>query len=185
MYVRNRRDRYGAASIALHWFMFLLIGAVYACVELREAFPKNSNPRETLKALHYMLGLSVLALAHLRLLAYFTGPAPRIEPEPPRWQRLLARFMHLALYVFMVAMPLAGWFLLSARGLPIPFFAWELPPLMAPNKTLAKLIDELHEAGGTVGYALIGAHATAALFHHYVVRDNTLLRMLPGRFNGR
>ena len=91
--------------------------------------------------------------------------------------------MHLALYAFMVAMPLGGWLLLSAKGQPIPFFAWELAPLTTPDKALAKLVDKLHEVGGTVGYALIGAHATAALFHHYVVRDSTLLRMLPSRFD--
>ncbi len=183
MYVRNSSDRYAVVPMALHWFMLLLIGAVYFCTELREAFPKGSTAREALKTGHYVLGLSVLLLTHLRLLAYITGPAPRIEPDPPRWQKLLARFMHVGLYAFMVAMPLAGWLLLSAKGQPIPFFAWELPPLTVPNKALAKQVDELHEVGGTVGYALIGAHATAALFHHYVVRDNTLLRMLPDRFN--
>jgi cytochrome b561 len=80
----------------------------------------------------------------------------------------------------MVVLPLIGWLMLSAAGKPIPFFAWELPPLLAPNRSLAEVLEDVHEAVASVGYALIGAHAAAALFHHYVVRDNTLRRMLPG-----
>jgi len=80
----------------------------------------------------------------------------------------------------MIGMPLAGWLLLSAEGKPIPFFGLELPALIEQNRDLAHLIEEIHETGGTVGYFLVGIHAAAALFHHYVLQDNTLLRILPG-----
>jgi cytochrome b561 len=93
----------------------------------------------------------------------------------------LAKLMHLALYVLMICMPLLGWLLLSASGKSIPFFGLELPALVGKNKALAELIKEIHETGGLVGYYLIGLHASAALFHHYFVRDNTLRRMLPGQ----
>jgi len=78
-------------------------------------------------------------------------------------------------------MPLGGWVLLSASGKPIPFFGLQLPALLGENKGLADLIKEIHETGGTVGYFLVGFHATAALFHHYIKRDDTLVRMLPAR----
>lgn len=178
---RNGTNRYGSLAIALHWFMLLQIAAVYACIELREFFPKGSDPREALKAWHFMLGLSVFALVWLRLAARLGGPTPRIEPEPARWQQRLARLMHLALYLLMIAMPIGGWLMLSAGGKPIPFFGLQLPPLIGEDKQLAGLIKEIHEIGGTVGYFLIGLHAAAALFHHYVARDNTVMRMLPGR----
>lgn len=177
---RNTTDRYGALSIGFHWLMLLLLIAVFACIELRELFPKGSDPRETIKAWHYMLGLSVLALVLLRLAVRIIGPSPGIEPNPPKWQKLFAGIMHLALYAFMVGMPLAGWLVLSAAGKPIPFFGLHLPALISENKPLAKSIAELHKTAGTVGYFLIGLHAAAALFHHYIVRDNTLRKMLPG-----
>jgi superoxide oxidase len=172
-------DRYGTLSIGLHWFMLLLLVAVYACIELRELFPKGSEPREALKAWHFMLGLSVLALAGLRVVARLARPAPRIEPEPSTGQKRLAALMHVMLYVLMIGMPIAGWLLLSAAGKPIPFFGLTLPALVDESKSLAGVVKEVHEAGGTVGYFLIGAHAAAALFHHYRKRDNTLRRMLP------
>ena len=178
---KNNSVRYGSLSIGLHWLMFILIAAVYTCIELHSQFPKGSDTREALKMWHFMLGLSVLFLVVLRLLVRFaSGPAPRIEPPSARWQALLATALHFALYGLMLGLPLAGWMVLSLSGKPIPFFGLDLPALAAENKDLAKQVKEIHETVGTVGYFLIGLHAFAALFHHYVLRDNTLRRILPG-----
>jgi cytochrome b561 len=84
---------------------------------------------------------------------------------------------HLALYAIMVLTPLVGWAALSAFGKPIPFFGFELPALLAPDKELGRSIMEVHELGGNLAYFLIGGHAVAALYHHYFMKDNTLLRM--------
>ena len=80
----------------------------------------------------------------------------------------------------MIGMPIGGWLILSAEGDPVPFFGLELPALVSPDKALAEQIEEIHETVGTIGYWLIGLHALAALYHHYVKRDNTLRRMLGG-----
>ena len=181
MKLRNTSATYGAVSVGFHWLMLGLLIAVYACMELRGYFPKGSAPREAMKTWHFMLGLSVLALAAARLLSNLFDRAPGITPLPPKWQTLSAHAMHIALYTLMLGLPLLGWLLLSASGKPIPFFGSHLPALLAENKDTADLIKEVHEAGATVGYVLIGAHAAAALFHHYVMRDDTLRRMLPRR----
>lgn len=173
--------RYASAAVWLHWLMFLLIVFVYAAIELREFFPKGSDPRETLKALHFMLGLSVLALVLLRLYTRFTNKVPPIEPAPPGWQSLIASVVHFALYAWMIAMPILGWLILSGEAKPIPFFGLELPPLMGPDKDFAHTLEEVHELLGTAGYWIIGIHAAAALFHHYIAHDNTLTRMSLGR----
>jgi len=178
---RNTASRYGSLSIGLHWLMLLLIAAAYACIELRGNFPKGSDIREGLKTWHFMLGLSILVLVLVRLAAHFIGTVPRIEPDPPKWQSRFAKLMHIALYALMIGMPLLGWLTVSAEGKLVPFFGLQLPSLVAESKSIAGWGKELHETGGTVGYFLIGLHAAAALFHHYVVRDNTLRRMLPSR----
>lgn len=175
---KNTNNRYGTLSIGLHWLMFLLMVAVYATIELREFYPKGSDPREALKTWHFMLGLSVLALLILRIYARITSPTPKITPEPSQLMHLAAKLGHLALYVFMIGMPLLGWALLSAAGKPIPFFGLDLPPLVAQNKELAGTLKEIHETVGVLGYYLIGIHVIAALYHHYIRKDDTLTRML-------
>lgn len=179
---KNTNDRYGSLSIAMHWLMLLLLVAVYACIELRGLYPRGSDLREGLKTWHFMLGLGVFALVFVRLaIRIAAGATPSIRPTPPLWQERLAGLMHLALYAFLIAMPLLGWLTLSAAGKPIPFFGLQLPALVGADKALTDSLKEVHETIGTIGYYLVGLHAAAALVHHYVNRDNTLLRMLPGR----
>jgi cytochrome b561 len=181
MTLSNKMNSYAVASISLHWGMALLIALVYALIELREFFPKGSEVRETMKVLHFMLGLCVLALVAVRIWLHWAHPAPPIQPPPPLWQKRAAMAVHLALMLFMVAMPILGWLLLSAEGKPIPFFGLDLPALIGTNEAIAGWSEELHEALGTIGYFLIGLHTAAALYHHYFLRDNNFRRMVPHR----
>ena len=154
---------------------------MYACIELRTQFPRGSELREALKAWHFMLGLSIFVLVWVRLVGRLAGQLPNIVPQPSRLQLRIAHVFEYAMYAFMIAMPLLGWLILSAEGKPVPFFGLHVPALMAENEALAKQLEEIHEALGTAGYFLIGAHALAALIHHYIQRDNALTRMLPAR----
>jgi cytochrome b561 len=181
MSLKNTTVRYGSLAIALHWLMLVLIVGVYSCMELREFFPKGSAPREALKTWHFMLGISVFFLVWLRLAVRIISPKPRIVPVLPHWQARLSGGVHVALYFLMIATPLLGWLMVNAFGKPVPFFGFELPMLIGENKELAKTIKERHEFLANLGYFLIAIHAAAALFHHFIVRDNTLVRMLPSR----
>ncbi|MEO5560374.1 MAG: cytochrome b [Dokdonella sp.] len=178
---KNTSNRYSSMSIFMHWLMLALLIAVYVCMELREFYPKGSDLREGLKTWHFMLGLSVFALVFVRLAIRLATPPPGMSPQMPAWQRHFAGLMHVALYAFLIVMPLLGWLTLSASGKTIPFFGVELPALVGPDKALAGSFKEIHETIGTIGYYLVGLHAAAALYHHYFVHDDTLLRMLPRR----
>jgi len=178
---KNTAARYGWVSVTLHWLMLVLLAAVYACIELRGEFERGSPPRLLVVQLHFMLGLSVFVLVWLRLLARLLGPAPLIQPTPPAWQRALAQAMHGALYALMIGMPVLGWLILSGEGKPVPFWGLVLPALVTPDRDFAVWLQDWHIRLGEWGYWLIGLHALAGLLHHYVLRDNTLLRMLPKR----
>lgn len=160
--------------------MLVLLVAVYACIELRDLYPKGSDPREALKTWHYMLGMSVFFLVWLRIaILAVAGPKPPVRPEPRPWQEIAARLMHAVLYLLMIGLPLLGWLILSAEGKAVPFFGVQLPALVGKSRDIAGLAEEFHESAGTVGYWMFGLHAAASLFHHYIQRDNTLRRMLP------
>src|SRR5690242_1671393 len=148
--------RYGSVLISLHWLMLLLVVAVYACIELRVLYPRGSEIREALKTWHFMLGLGIFALVWLRLIARLFATVPPITPAPPRWQLWLAHVSELAIYAFMIVMPLLGWLILSGENKPVPFFGIQLPALIGANKDLAKQFEEAHEVIGNVGYFLIG-----------------------------
>jgi cytochrome b561 len=176
------RSRYPNSTILLYWLVLLLVVATYACSLLRENVERGSDLREGLKAWRFMLGLTVLAATFLcASLRVFIWKTPPITPDPPRLLHWLSIAARLATYLWLVAMPLAGWTILNAEGDAIPLWGLNLPPLTGVNKQLAEQVQKLHETGGTVGYFLLGLHAAAALFHHYTLRDNTRRRMLPGQ----
>lgn len=170
-------DRYGKPSVAMHWITVIAMAGIYLSINLADLFAKGSAERIALKDLHYSLGLLVFALLWLRMVLRLRASTPPIVPAPSALQARLGKLVHLVLYLLMVAMPLLGWCILSARGKPVPFFGLDIPALIAPDKPLARQLRDVHELGANLGYLLIGGHAAAALFHHYVSRDNTLRRM--------
>jgi cytochrome b561 len=172
------REQYSKLSIGLHWLMLALLIAVYACIELRELFPRESDIREGLKTWHFSLGLSVFLLVWARIAARFASPR---RPALSGWMEYAGAFMHLALYILMIGMPVLGWLTLSAEGEPVRLFGLYLPPLVAANEAFAEQVGEIHQTAGVVGYWMIGLHASAALFHHYALKDGTLRRMIPAR----
>lgn len=181
MNIKNSENRFNPWIISLHWVTVILIAAVYAFMELRGLLPKGNVLRDAMKSLHFLLGLSVLAVVLIRLwVRGQAGVIPMIRPPAPSWQSRLADALHYALYLFMLAMPILGWLTLSAAGKPIVLFGLPLPFVIGADVPLSRKLKDVHEALATLGYFLIGLHAMAALLHHYVIRDNTLTRMLPG-----
>lgn len=172
-------NRYGAPLIALHWITLLLIAAVYALMEFKGIYPRGSAGRQAMAGWHFTLGMTVFTLTALRLLFRVLGTTPPIVPAPPRWQAMASKAVHFLLYVMLLGLPLSGWLVVSANGGHVDFWGLQLPALVAPDKALAHDVKEVHESVASFGYVLIGLHALAALYHHYVVRDNTLARMLP------
>lgn len=169
--------RFSRLTVAIHWLTVLLFICVYISMEFRDIFERGTPGRDLMKTSHYWFGICILLLLTVRLVARFSQPTPAITPPQPHWQHLLAKLVHLAIYALMLVMPLLGLFLLSADAVPLRLFGAELPALMAANDTTAEWLEDVHEIGATIGYYLIGMHAFAALFHHYLLKNNTLVRM--------
>ena len=142
----NHSRHYHSLSITLHWLTLFLLIAVYALMECKGIYPKGSEPRDVMKMWHFMLGLSVLGVTVIRLVARWKFSAPVITPTPSAWQQKLAKWMHIALYIFLVAMPILGWMTLSAAGKPIPFFGLQLPALLAVKDRKSTRLNSSHSA---------------------------------------
>ena len=169
--------RYRPSLVALHWLTLLLLIGVYATIELRGLFPRGSDAHQLIKTAHFFLGIGVFGLTLLRLLVRVSSPTPPIAPVPPTWQKLAAGAMALALYGLMLVTPVLGYLLLNAEGASPELAGWALPHLIAARETLGERLEQWHETIAVAGYWLIGLHALAALYHHHVRHDDTLLRM--------
>ena len=86
---------------------------------------------------------------------------------------------HLGLYALMIAIPLTGWLMSSAKGFQTVWWGvWPIPDLLAKDKALGNTLQEVHEAFNWLLVLLIGGHVAAALKHYFMDRDGILQRML-------
>jgi len=175
------KKKYGSLQMSFHWAVFLLIVVAYAAMELKGFAARGGSLRALLLTVHYTAGVSVLLLMLLRLVVKGFSTAPDIVPAPPHWQVFLAKLVHVILYIMFIGLPLLGVLSLYFGGKEWVFFGYAMPISDLPNGRLQFVLKNLHELIANTGYFIIGLHALAALFHHYVVRDNTLIRMLPGK----
>lgn len=179
MPLRNGAEDWGLVARTLHWTIALaVIGLVLLGLVMQEL--PNSPNKVQLYALHKSVGLSVLGLLVLRLVWRLVDPRPPYPAAMPRWQRALARVTHGLLYLLLLAMPLSGWLYNSAANFPLRWFGlFKVPPLTAANPELKPLALAAHEWGFYLLAALLALHVGAALKHHYLDRDRTLVAMLP------
>ena len=165
--------RYSKTLIILHWAMALLILAAWFTAEGGRQVRLNPS------LLHFSHGLAVLLLVLPRLIARWWGSQPRIEDPQSPWLNLAAKIGHAVLYLFMIGLPLTGWYAASRLGVPVAFFGLSLPAIAPAVQGSPGLIAEIHETGGTIILVLAGLHTLIALWHQFVLRDGPMRRMNP------
>lgn len=178
---KNTAQRWGGVSQGLHWLLAALI-LLQGILGLVMVGMVNSPDKIRLYALHKSIGLTIFALAVLRLgwRLYAGTPAP--VPGLSRWQRSGARLSHCTLYALLFAIPLSGWLFNSAAGFPLQWFAlFNLPPITAVDPGMREIAGAVHAWLFWVLVAVTLVHVAAALHHHLFLGDATLARMLPGR----
>lgn len=172
---RNTVDRYGVIGQSLHW---LVVAGIIASYFLAEA--AEDQERGDLMGLHRSIGITILALAILRVLWRLVDRAPHWPDTMARWERAAARAVHALFYALLFALPLTGWMISTTEGDAVTFFGWfELPPLRVAADEDA--LEDLHESLFNALVALAALHAAAALKHHFWDRDRVLRGMMPGR----
>ncbi|KFN42477.1 hypothetical protein N790_11465 [Arenimonas malthae CC-JY-1] len=180
MPIRNTAERWGWVSIGLHWLTLVAIAGLVLVGFLMQELP-NSPTKIQVYGLHKSFGLTVLALTVLRLLWRLVAGTPAPVPGTPRWQSFIAQATHGALYVILLAMPLSGWLYNSASGFPLKWFGlFSLPKLSGYDAGVKAFALAAHEWLFIALAVIVAVHAAAALKHHYLDRDATLSRMLPG-----
>jgi len=180
MQVRNTTQRWGAVSKLLHWSVVALVIAQFVLANLADGLPLGMAKLGML-ARHKSVGITILALALLRLLwRAAQSAAPALPARLPRTQRWLAQGTHGLLYGLLLAMPLSGWLMSSAKNYPVSWFGLlQLPDLVAPGEALYAAMHEAHEIMAVVLAVTALLHLLGALKHHFIDRDDVLRRMLP------
>ena len=179
MQIRNSTDRYGGVAQFLHWLIVALLIVQVTTALLADDMP-DGLAKLTLLARHKSFGMTILGLALIRVLWRLVNPAPPLPVTLKPYERALARVTHVLLYALLFAMPLSGWVMSVAHNYPVSWFhlfTWPNP--VAPDKQLAGIMEDVHTTLAYVLAATVTLHVVAAIKHHFVLRDDTLKRMLP------
>ncbi len=172
--------RFDRISITLHWLTVLLIIVQFASAWLRESVEHDTSLAAAILASHQTTGVLTWIVVLVRLVwrhkfAYLP-PFPESMPQAQQW---IAKANEYGLYALLLLQPITGLGGALFRGHPFELFIWEVSTPFEHNVVIRSIFVEAHEFGAKALLALIGLHAGAALFHHLVLRDGVLQRMLP------
>jgi cytochrome b561 len=172
--------RYDGMTVVLHWITVAIVLFQFFAGELWNFFPKQ--PRHSLIQFHISMGLILFTVVFIRIFWRRTqGRAlPPVGSAPVA---AAARCMHYLLYLALVGMVVTGALNRWTAGQPLGFFSLvNIPSPMGDLGVWHHRDALLHSLGAWIFAAVVGLHASAALIHHYILRDGVFLRMMPSRY---
>jgi cytochrome b561 len=190
----NTAENYGRIAKWLHWTIALLFLLAYCAVYYRHWFTVKKTPENMIALqMHLSVGITIGVIVVLRIVWRIMNVQPKLEPGP-RWQQFAAHSLHYALYAVMILMPISGYLGTGVANeyfylFQIPKFedtwlfdVWVRDSLDMTFKQFEKPFDFFHKEimGSLVVWILIVGHAAAALYHHFRLKDRTLIRMTRG-----
>jgi len=185
MQLRSTLNDWGSITKIFHWgtAIFIITMLVFGITMTR--FLDGDLPLKfTVYQLHKSFGFVILVFSAIRLLwRVFARETPRAAGGPP-YQRRLAQAVHLLLYLLLFAMPITGLIAASASPLNVPtviFGLFTLPRMVAPDAEIAAIFQAAHAWLAWTLIATLILHFVGAVWHHFVLSDDTLRRMMPRR----
>lgn len=183
MLLANTGSRYGAVAILIHWGMAALLVVLLALGWWMVRLPDAGFDREKISLIlaHKAIGMAALVAVIVRIAWRNWTARPQLPDSVPTWQKSSAHFVHLCFYALMVALPVTGWLMSSAGGYPV--YLWfdriELPDLIHSDPSMFLMLIAVHRWLAYALAAFLCVHAGAALAHHFILRDDTLRKILP------
>jgi cytochrome b561 len=171
------RTRYDAFAIALHWLTVVLVLVQFVLAQAWGWFPKPT--RHVMIVAHMSFGI-ILSVVIVVRIAWRLVPGHRMPPAVSGWVEIASKAVHYLLYVMLAAEAVLGFVLRWSGKESMSFFGLQIPPPFAPfSKEAHRLVGDIHDWNGWAIVILACGHAAAALYHHYVLHDRVLSRMLP------
>lgn len=171
--------QYTATAKTLHWMIAILILGLIGLGFYMQDLPL-SPAKLKLYSWHKWAGVSTFLLVVIRLAWRAGHPPPALPASMPKRLQWAAHAGHLALYGLMLGIPLSGWLMSSAKGFQTVWFGvLPIPDLLGRDKALGDLLLTVHQGLNLTLIGVLLGHVGAALKHHFIDRDDILVRMLP------
>ncbi len=175
----NNKTNYGLLSIFLHWVMAIIIVALFFLGEYMVDLDYYDQWYHQAPWWHKGIGISLFSLLSIRLILKFGSASPTPLTTYKKWETTLSRITHLLFYFLLLTICISGYFIATAKGSGIDVFSWfEIAALAELTESQTDLSGDIHEISTRVLVVLFLLHVVAAVKHHVINRDITLIRML-------
>lgn len=177
--LKDSRTGYGLITIILHWLAAPLIIFMFGLGFYMVDLDYYSTWYHTAPALHISLGIAAVSLMLVRLLWRTSNTSPERLATIDAKTMLAANLVKVALYVLVFTLGITGYLITTAEGQAASFFdLFGIPATLELSSDGVDLAGEIHEVCAWSLIGLVVLHAGAALRHHFIKHDRTLLRML-------
>jgi cytochrome b561 len=172
---------YSPTARAFHWLTAALVLTMMPIGIAMATFDLGAAVEDPLYHIHRSIGALLLIIVPLRLIYRLNHPAPPLPADMPALQQVAAHGTHWALYVLLIVQPIIGWIATSAYRAPVLFFwLFDLPPIWPEDRPFSEAMFTVHRSLGIFIAALVSVHIAAALYHHFIRKDDVLKRMVSG-----
>jgi cytochrome b561 len=179
---RNTRSSYGLVAIALHWVVAIAVVGLFALGLWMVELSYYDHWYRRAPEIHKSIGILLFAAMLLRLAWKLTNPSPAAASGVGAREHLAARIAHGLLYALLFAIMISGYLISTADGRAIEVFGWfSVPATLSGIDGQEDIAGEVHLILAVTTIVIAAVHALAALKHHFLNRDRTLLRMLRPR----
>lgn len=177
--MRSTSSRYGTGAQVFHWLTVVLVLTTYV-LSKGDHYSLYSAAADGLRRIHETLGVLVFIVVALRLLWGLINDTTT-KRTMPRWMAATAKLVQFALYALLISIPATAVLGTWLEGIPLTLLGFDIAPQIAQMQGLGQLIMKIHTTLANTILWVAGAHAAAALFHHFYLRDGVFQSMIPGR----
>ncbi len=180
MRLKNSSEQFGIIAKYLHW---LIAAGIFTLLFLgiEQSDMERGDAKNYIRFIHGSVATVVLMLMTARLFWRFVSPPPGHPDGIPNWQRTSSTLVHWGLYICVFVQLSAGAMVIGTAGKGLPMFGFFSIPLpVEENHDNHEWWEGIHEFMWRPLAALIVLHVLAALYNHFIVKNNVLRRMTIG-----
>ncbi len=180
MTLGNTSTEWGSLSRWLHWLA--AIGIFYLIyLGLEQSNMERGDAKNAVRALHGSVATVVFVLMTIRVVWRFMSQTPAHPENMPGWQRAISAIVHWGLYASVFLQLAAGMLVVGTGGRPVPFFGlFSVPLPVSEDRGAHHFWEEVHEFTWKIIAALLIVHVIAAIYNHFVLKNDVLRRMTSG-----
>ncbi|MBL7004535.1 MAG: cytochrome b [Gammaproteobacteria bacterium] len=175
----NSLERYGWVAVVLHWVSAVVVFCLFGLGIWMTGLDYYDSWYKKGPDLHRAVGVLLFISLMFRIVWRRLNVLPKPEPMLSNIQVSLAHWVHLILYVLLILIMISGYLISTADGRSVEVFnLFEIPALLMQIENQEDIAGAIHWYLALTLMFLVGLHVAASLKHHFIERNNTLLKML-------